>query len=493
LNNLLSKYHTWFLYIFFLTLSVIIPYYSHKYIPDDKIWLASALIIALIIGIFLLVSYVYTFWRESSFFQISLSLLLMSSFLGAGISNVKIGPLSLFPFRILLIFMFGLLLIYFIKYEDRLIINDIRIKYILLFFVFWIIYALFSINWTVSLQDAIKEFIFLFSGISLIFLVLFFYRKESHYVEFYTIWIVMAFFLILIGLWNHFAMQHLPISRINYAPDYQKAIPTAVFVNENDYASFLAISIFFFFSLVNNSKHLLYKLFGCIVIFLGLFLILETNSRANYLAVALGFIFWYIFLINLRKKIFFIVLSFLFSIPFIMVFKDKIQYVLETLSIQLTSLFVRDDMGTASVDVRENLLRNVKVFIENTFGFGVGPGNVEYYMKNFQVYETFTDFNVHNWWAEIFVHYGVVIFVFYVLMFCFLVYSLYQIRKNSHNCNVIMISEALLTSLIVFIISSISPNSFMALNYNWVLIAFAIGFVNLYQKSAIKQHQKEEK
>ncbi len=83
-----------------------------------------------------------------------------------------------------------------------------------------------------------------------------------------------------------------------------------------------------------------------------------------------------------------------------------------------------------------------------TFGFGVGIGNVEYWMENFRVYETFGILNVHNWWVEILVNFGIFIFVRYVLFYSSLVRSIYRIYRFKVNTfREKIVCESLLLSL----------------------------------------------
>lgn len=479
---LVNKSQTFIQIIIACCIALTLSFFSMK-IEVNLLYGAAALIL-LVLTLFFLTFYINCFWRNRGWDYRLFALTIASSFIGAALVSVKVASISIFPFRILIAFSWLFLIIEMIKRRELTYFKEINLKWITCFFIFWILYGLVAMNWSALPVETVKELIFLGTGISLIFLTMFLFRDEKSYLEFFTIWIMLAILLIGIGLINNLFQIHLPISRISTVAEYQRKIPTSVFVNENDFGSFLAISFFFFVSLAKNGKRIIYNLIGGMGSLLSAYLLLETNSRANFIALAVGAVFWFLFILNRREKV---IVTFLGAIPFaglLVVFRAKLQNIFMNISSQFSSLMPRSGGGAGSVDIRENLLKNARVFIENSFGFGVSPGNVEFYMKNFGVYDTDQDYNIHNWWAELAVHYGVLIFTGYILLFIFLFVFLYRIKRNFKANNTKLITEALLCSLIVFVFSSISPNSFMALNYNWLFLAFAVGYVNLHSNKA---------
>src|SRR5690606_4009112 len=122
----------------------------------------------------------------------------------------------------------------------------------------------------------------------------------------------------------------------------------------------------------------------------------------------------------------------------------KLLFIINEIQTQVNSIFVGGQIAESSVSIRTNLLKNVIVFVENSFGFGIGVGNSEHYMKTKAVFPTANQYNVHNWFAEIMANYGIIIFVLYVLLYIYLVITLIKICRKSTNTNEKMISEALL-------------------------------------------------
>ncbi|MEK5444527.1 O-antigen ligase family protein [Fredinandcohnia sp. FSL W7-1320] len=447
-------------------------------ISSYKINVILVLVVAAgMVGLYIFKKYII---NKSPLFIVLMYLLIMSSFVGA-IVSIDLGPFSLFPYRVLFLFIAGISIIkiYLSKFSLT---NDAFVKGILTFLLFWIVYAFISLLWVKDLTSGIKDIVFLLFGIGIIFIVVAYLVREKHYISFYYIWLLMAAFLLLIGLINHFLQIHLPVSRIYTASAYQKTIPTAVFTNENDYASFVTISVFLCLAFMNHYRRLVSVLAGLGFIGISLYIIMVTSSRANLLAVMISFAFWYLIIADKKTKISLLRLLVIAGPVVILIFFNRVLSILQKVIHEITSLNIGQASAEGgSVEIRVNLLKNVLVFLQETFGFGVGAGNAEYYMQHFQVFNTYGDFNIHNWWAEILVNYGLLIFTIYVLIYLCLIYKLYHVYKNALTKNIKMISEGLFMGLITFALASISPSSMMALPYNWLLFAFVIGFINFYQ------------
>lgn len=94
--------------------------------------------------------------------------------------------------------------------------------------------------------------------------------------------------------------------------------------------------------------------------------------------------------------------------------------------------------------------------------------------------------NLHNWWLEILVNYGVFVFAAYIVMYFSLVKRIWEIWRESRDKFNKMISEALLVSLVSFFFASVSSSSIMTSKTQWFLFAFALAFLNLQRKGVVK-------
>jgi teichuronic acid biosynthesis protein TuaE len=407
---------------------------------------------------------IYNFDLERAFMFLAIGL----SFLQAAFLSVKIGSISIFPYRLLFLILFLLIFVRLLRNELKVYAQTISVNGYLLFLLAWLFYALISLSWVKSFSSGVRYLFLLGIGVFMVYFVVLLFQREGDYLKFFYLWIGMLVMLVLVGMWNNLTHQHLSTSFIQSAPPHKQHIPTAVFYNQNDYASYLAISSFFVISFIRYTKNHLLRIFGLIILILSMYLIYVTESRASLLAVLLA----------------------VAGMTFV-ILKPKIRMILGMLFIGVVTLFISTQLDTAtaflnneqtsdnSVSIRTNLIKNALYFTSESFGLGVGSGNVEYYMKNYFIYPTQNVLNVHNWYLEILVNNGVLIFIGYLLLYLSLILKMFKLYKNADNTVSKMVTEALLGALFVFAFASISPSSVSNLNYHWMLMAFSIGYINM--------------
>ncbi|MFT9599861.1 O-antigen ligase family protein [Mesobacillus sp.] len=457
---------------------------------------------AAVTTLFLLLILVFAFrklWLRYGLSKLLLYAFIVASFIGPGLISLKVGPISLFPYRLLLPVAILIYLYYWINNKRISLYGEEPVKPVLIFLFAWIGFALLSLLWAQSITDGVKDIFFLSSGIFFIFLFITSFNKREDYSALFYTWVIVMMFMLAIGYWNYLTKQQLPVSRLASMGAYVQHRPTAVFANENDYASYLALSFFFAFAVFHrykpgklNAVPILIRMTAGFLVLSAIFQIYVSESRANLLSVFIGLVFWFLFYTSLKEKRYIVLLGILSGILVMILFPEKIVSIFNTVGNQIMSAFVPSNNAEASTDIRINLLKNALIFITGSFGMGIGAGNVEYYMEHYAELPTAGIVNMHNWWAEIFVHYGIFIFIGYVILYLWLIFSLMKLyRISSANWKDKMVVQALSTSLIAFSLASISPSSFMTLNYSWILIAFTIGYINFRYKT--KDELKEIK
>jgi len=130
----------------------------------------------------------------------------------------------------------------------------------------------------------------------------------------------------------------------------------------------------------------------------------------------------------------------------------------------------------ASVGERINLIRNGIHFLYSTFGFGVGAGNIEYWMANYPKYDVKV-LNIHNWWAEILAEYGVFVFAGYVLFYFDIIYQLIKTYLSTTSCFMKLLCTTLILSLCGFFIACNGPSSFLNITAQWYIFGIALAFM----------------
>ncbi|WP_163099320.1 O-antigen ligase family protein [Peribacillus alkalitolerans] len=423
--------------------------------------------------------------------NIILYLFVFSSFLGPGLLSVRVGPISLFPYRVLLPVV-GILFFYgwFFRNDRFSILHKKPVKPVLTYFILWVILGVVTIVWGKSTVDVIKEVFFLALGILMIFIFSTFFKKERDFKAILYVWMAGLLIIIALGFWNHFTKQALPTSRMFEAPMYIRDRPTGVFKNENDFASFLSISVFLLIPFIRYYKNWLVKLAGMMILLSSVYLIDATLSRANILALAIGVVFWLLFFTTKKEKQFLVIIGIGGMILGIALFSDTIIMMLNDIIIKVKDVLFQTGNETGSNSIRINLLKNALLFIAKTVGIGIAAGNIEYYIENYSLFPTLGTLNLHNWWMEILVQYGLLVFVGYIIIYLWMIISLLRLFFASSTATDRGLSAALCTSLVVFSLASVSPSSILTLNYSWVLWAFAIGYIN-YRKSKASNKNQE--
>jgi len=419
--------------------------------------------------------------------------------IGPAFMAFPVGPIHIFPYRVIVPFIWLFFIAEVILRHGKIVISRIKsIKIYLQFFMIWLIYALLSIVWTLDKIAAVKEIISLFMGVSIVFFMVYFLSDKKGVWNLYKLWIFLLTMVLPIALWEIFTGNHLHISGLyTYQPtkatnEYVKFMPSVIFHNPNDFATFLALSVPFVLVWIRYAKKVVIRVIALAELLLAFYVLLMTYSRANYIAVMIEFAFLFFVILKLNGKIRFVV-SLMFLGLFVGVIQPGLIVKIAGLFMgQVTSLLDPDAFYSGSVFVRINLIKNSFVFLWKTFGFGVGAGNAEYWMENFAVYNTLGILNVHNWWVEILVNFGIFIFAGYILFYVGLIKNIYKIYNQNprlpstsiksysriNKSHDKMIGESLLLSLIGFFMASISSSSIMTLRPQWFLLGFALAFLN---------------
>jgi teichuronic acid biosynthesis protein TuaE len=212
----------------------------------------------------------------------------------------------------------------------------------------------------------------------------------------------------------------------------------------------------------------------------SLILLIETNSRAN----VLGFILGLLFLIGLLfqkisfKKRVLIITSMLTGL-----------FVCEAVTRFFSSVWVRyfNSMSIGTETVRVNLLKNGLEFIKKTLGFGVGAGNIEYWMENYSIYDTRGVLNIHNWWGELLTAYGIYFTILYLAFYIWLFVTLNSRYKTTKNRDSKILALGFMGILVMFIVSSVSSSSNIIRDWLWIFWGIMIAFQGLEKDSILKK------
>lgn len=421
-------------------------------------------------------------------------LMVASSFLAADVLgiNIKIAQLSLFRGMLLLITVFFILeslrtnIKISILFKDD---NRIFIK----FYFFWFIYSMFSLGWVQDYYSWVRAVFFIGSGFLCIMILSYYINTKNDFIIIFNIMLLMILIHNIIGWYElltgvyKFADLAIMDPYNQFQTSFDARVPISMLGNPNDYATLMLFGIFVAYINFMNTKSIIIKLLSSITMASSSILIFKADSRANILGLIVGIIV-FIYIKYFKKKSIKNLIMFVAFPIILIVFFDKFETLFTLVSGKLQFNF----SGSSGSDVvRMNLIKNGLLFLKETIGFGTGAGNIEYWMADRKVYYVGNITNMHNWWMEVLVGYGVIVFIGYLWIYIKMTSKLYNAFINTNDKFIQSTSLAFLCFMVSFVVASVSSSSNISNQWLWVswgvIIAF-IGFVDSETKDNKEEH-----
>lgn len=419
--------------------------------------------------------------------EILVYILVISSFLGSGMFSLNFGPASLSLFRFALILCFIFIVVALLRKDKRLVMPSGRHSTLFLkFFLLWFFYAILSGAWAPMKVEWVKGVYFLGAGVFSIYFIYFFVDSSKQIVRVFNSIFFVTLFHNLIG-WSEILTNHYRFADRNaldryktFASNMWTRIPISGFANQNDYATMLIAGLFVSLIFVSHSKRLSFKLLGYAAIFSNIVLLILSTSRANLAAMILGILLVilikfdsFAFVYKYKRQVakvfvgLIVCLGLLLLVP---VFREKVSDLLVTLQ------YYRLE-GYRSISNRTNLILSGMYLLYKTFFFGVGAGNLSYYLEHDAYLPIAHITDMHNWWIEILSTFGLIIFIAYVLFFVLCFARLYRNYKRSGS----RYSLYLMGFMGAFILGSMSSSSIMIVSWQWVFWACIIAYIKIIE------------
>jgi teichuronic acid biosynthesis protein TuaE len=381
------------------------------------------------------------------------------------------------------------------------------------FFLFWFVYGLISLTWAVSLGDGIRYLFFLGMMMPLALSFPFFIHSEPNFWKTQRVLFWVFAVIIYFAVIESITLIHLPSSR---AFGTDQATVTSVFTNQNDLATCITLGLPFLatalFMLDLSRKH---KILVYCTGVLALYALLATGSRSNtFFALPLAALVL-IFLIpqvidrkkltgkNIAKGIAAVLAALLIANTLSAAFLSEEARQQARTKLASTLGFLLDiNRGSWSVEdgdkdvvsgetgqsatVRKYLILNGLKFLQKSHYMGVGPGNIEPLMKNAP---KVNKVNMHNWWAEVLVNFGVIIFVLYMSLYFWMLWRLFKLArlKNSSGISPVIRwgAASCLAALTGYFFGGMAPST--AIHFTPMWICYGIGLAVI----ALGENQKK--
>ncbi len=396
---------------------------------------------------------------------------------------IKLG-IAISPFRFFFIITTFLLFLKFILEEGsfyNFLRNSIKYGWFLVILLFW---AYLSLLWAVDFKYVPTEL----SNLTIYILFVLFSLaiiedKRDLKILTYT-WVFVFFISILVAFWEMLTAKHLITSQYhpkNY--EYNKFetfivltkvyIPTSFYGNQNDFSTYIILSLPIIFFMV---RRYLIKL---PLLLAGIFIIFYTVSRANLIGLLFQAV-TLLFLMNRRFNLIYVplliisifstiyIVNYIASSPYPEFIKDERfkRFYGNIRNKIIATMKAKKDFSTI---IRENLYKSSFEYFLDSKGLGVGIGQLKYLFENKPKYYVFYFSDPHNFYLEILAKFGIIVFFAYIL---FLIY----IFLNTLNTISNPMSKAIFLSLLGFLFGSISPYSLILFYPFWAFVVIVINY-----------------
>lgn len=341
-------------------------------------------------------------------------------------------------------------------------------KYSIVFFLLWLTYAMITLAWVKDYLSWIRAIYFIALGVLCIVTYINIFNTTKDVLAAFRLMSAMAAVHNAIG-WYEITTGNYPFLDTERILKYSEwGYPISTFRNTNDFATFMLFSVFIAYVCAANAQGKSKKLFYIAVMASSSYMVFQASSRANILGlIVASIVFVGLSMRNRNWRLGFMTALAIMSVFLLINLTDVLKLVDEYLDLVFYS-------NRGSEHVRMNLIKDGLTFLKSTFGFGTGAGNIEYWMENHGVHNKSSVLRMHNWWMEILVSYGVIIFILYVIFYLKLFIDMYQIYCTSEDKENRSVSLGIFCCAAGFVIGSISASSNISVEWLWCFWAICI-------------------
>jgi teichuronic acid biosynthesis protein TuaE len=419
--------------------------------------------------------------------------MILSSFFAEQLFAVDMHVFQLSIYKItLLLLTFLITSIYLLKPDSVKIFPDGKSRKIVLFYFFWLFWAIISLAWVYDYKPWFRTVYAIASGVLVIIYLTMFLKNKKDFIAAFNIVQIMLIMHNIIGWYEIFTGDYrfLDSEKLDYymMVDVAGRNPVSMLGNTNDFALLISMGAFISFICFKNSNNMLWKLISLGTIVSSIVLLIRTDSRANILGfiIAMGvFVLLYFFKAKNIKN--FVLIGVCLSI--LALYPTFLGSIYDILSQKLQFGFVAST--GSSMEIRINLMKNGFLFLAQTLGFGTGAGNIEYWMAHKGIFYTRNIINIHNWWMELLVGYGIIVFAGYLWMYIKIARDFYTACSQIKDKFIQSVSLGLLCCMIEFVLGSISSSSNIQTQWLWIFWGLVIAMY--YYIDIVTRQRSEDK
>lgn len=430
-------------------------------------------------------------------------ILIFLVFMGQTFLKFKINNINFNVARCCMLVVFFLLLIGFIINRKKLSIKNKNMKYILIFYFIWGLFSIISFFWSIDIKMYLITNFFIITGIANIFFFTYFVDIKNNAKNY--------FFIMQVALFVN-CLYYIKIKDTTIGGFYH---------NTNDLATAITFIFPITIYMLLNSKRVMGIIYNVLFFCVYYYSYTLIFSRANVLGIYTGFLFMlFLIFIKNRKVVLnsFKLKSIISSLAIITILlmlnmtntnlgtvvskpiesreEDLIAEIKKDNSKKTTDKSKLDDNNEldeeekdiirskhlyTSNEIRINLIYNTIDFLKKDYKLftGVGTGNTIYYMENYAKFSTNYEYSVHNYWLEILLSNGILIFIGYIIAYTFMIKNLVKHIDLKEKFEKIFKEEKVfyLFFLSAFIIASISSSNMLTREWIWIAFALIISYI----------------
>ena len=321
----------------------------------------------------------------------------------------------------------------------------------------WLLMSAISVLYAESKILSIQRTMVIYTAITYTVAINIYIQNRQILDKIIRIFIVSNLVHVLISLFEILTNKYLFTSHKDIIPSLiEKNNPISFFNNPNDLSIFL---LFCSLLVLFLSDNILARHDKQIILVINLFLMFKSEARIAILTsmIALAsYIFFKIKSYKWRKAIAYFV--YIAAIGFTLLFGIFLMQILDM------------ESNDISLMQRLNYMKNGLLYLKDTSGFGIGAGNIPYYFTNKPYYNVYGIFQMHNWWIETMVEYGV---FFFALYFTWYLKSLFRSLQGMLKYFENEVYGFLTAFYVCFVIAAIAPSTIYPFIWVWILNALA--------------------
>jgi len=270
----------------------------------------------------------------------------------------------------------------------------------------------------------------------------------------------------------------LPTSRLLTAVTSQTYAVTSVFVNQNDFATYVAICWPFMLCAFFFTRRLHWIVLTLLFMLIGAYGFIHTGSRSSLVAAGISSLaavalFWHLapkLSSRSGKIVMALVVVALVAVAGWLLFNNSSNDMLR--QFRLESLLSQAEQNKGSGAIRSNLTSRGLEIAGSTHLLGAGAGQAEVIIGSGTNALGIT--NLHNWWLETYVDGGLVGFALHFVFFLLLVFALWPIARHDPDPLNRYLASGTWLALLGWTIGSVGPSSSVSFAPMWILYGLAL-------------------